>query len=204
MENCCNENMEMEQDMDLELSAQVDEMAPYFDWTVCVNWTFKEISSQDYEWKWVVLFFYPADFTFVCPTELVELADKYAELQKMWVEVIWVSTDTHFSHFAWTQSSPAMKKVKYPLLGDASGETCMSFWVYQENWLAKRWTFIIDPDWILRSTEISSEWLWRSSDELVRRIKWLQKMRDNPGQVCPNNWEKEWTLTPWEDLVWKI
>jgi len=196
-----NEYMDDEDDV-----CEVDEMAPFFMWeAVMWNNQFEEIAIDDFDWKWLVLFFYPADFTFVCPTELEELADKYSELQELWAEVVSVSTDTHFSHLAWKNSSPAIKKIKFPMLWDASWETSRAYWVYQEhNGLDKRWTFIVDPDWILRSIEISSEWMWRSADETIRKIKALKHMAENPWQVCPNKWADKWTLNPWEDLVWKI
>lgn len=186
--------------------AEVDEPAPFFMWdAVMWNNQFEEIAIDDFEWKWLVLFFYPADFTFVCPTELEELADKYSELQELWAEVVSVSTDTHFSHLAWKNASPAIKKIKFPMLWDASWETSRLYWVYQEeNGLDKRWTFIIDPEWVVRSIEIASEWLWRSVDETIRKIKALKYMAENPWVVCPNKWAEKWTLKPWEDLVWKI
>lgn len=206
---CCNEDAYLD-DMDFwedgaDITAEVDEIAPYFEWTAMINWKFEEIALDDYEDKWVVLFFYPADFTFVCPTELEELADKYEELKKLWAEVVAVSTDTHFSHLAWHNTSPAIWKVKFPMLWDATWDTSIAYDVYQDhNGLAKRWTFIIDPDWILRSSEVSSEWLWRSADEIIRKIKALQHMRDNPWTACPLKWAEKWDLKPWEDLVWKI
>lgn len=185
--------------------AIVWDIAPYFWGTAYHNWKFEEISSFDFDWKWIVLFFYPADFTFVCPTELWELQDNYKKLQKMWVEVISVSTDTHFTHMWWAMISPIIKKIQYPMLWDPTWEVSLAYEVYQpENWLSKRWTFIIDPDWVLQAMEISWEWLWRSMDELIRKIEALQHMRKNPWIACPNSWMKTWGLTPWEKLVWKI
>lgn len=209
---CCHNNYDDEFDYDdiddlddSEMEAVVWEIAPYFYWTAYVDWKFEEISSFDYEWKWIVLFFYPADFTFVCPTELWELQDNYDKLKKMWVEVISVSTDTHFTHMWWAMTSPTIKKIKYPMLWDPTWEVSISYNVYQaENGLAKRWTFIIDPDWILQAMEISAEWLWRSVDELIRKIEALQHMRKNPWMVCPNSWKKKWDMQPWEKLVGKI
>ncbi|MCD5382700.1 redoxin domain-containing protein [Candidatus Gracilibacteria bacterium] len=169
------------------------------------NNQFEEIAIDDFEGKWLVLFFYPADFTFVCPTELEELADKYSELQELGAEVVSVSTDTHFSHLAWKNASPAIKKIKFPMLGDASGETSRLYGVYQEeNGLDKRGTFIIDPEGVVRSIEIASEGLGRSVDETIRKIKALKYMAENPGVVCPNKWAEKGTLKPGEDLVGKI
>lgn len=207
--NCCGTwncwDFDDSFDYEDDFVAEVDEIAPYFEGTALLDWKFEEIALDDFEWKWLVLFFYPADFTFVCPTELEELAEKYEELKKLWAEVVAVSTDTHFSHLAWHNTSPAIKKVKFPMLWDPTTDTSVSYWVYQaHNGLAKRGTFIIDPDWILRSCEITSEGLGRSSDEVIRKIKALQHMRDNPWVACPRKWEEKGDLKPWEDLVWKI
>lgn len=201
MSQCCNpDDMENYEDNFAIVWCQ----APYFEWTAYQDWKFTEINSEKYAWKWVVLFFYPADFTFVCPTELWELQDSYNKFKKMWVEIISVSTDTHFAHLWWANMSPIIKWVKYPMLWDPSWETCLDYWVYQEDGLAQRWTFIIDPDWILQSIEISAWGLWRSVAELERRIEALQHMRKHPWMVCPNQWKKNWDLKPSEKLVGKL
>jgi NADH-dependent peroxiredoxin subunit C len=185
--------------------AVVWEGAPYFEWTAYQDWKFIELDSEQLAWKWVILFFYPADFTFVCPTELGELQDNYKKLQDLWAEVIAISTDTHFTHMWWAMSSPTIKKIKYPMLWDPTWETSMAYWVYQEeSGLDKRWTFIIDPDGVIQAMEVSAEWLWRSTQEIIRKIEALQHMRTNPWVVCPNSWKKDWDLKPWEALVWKI
>jgi len=195
-ENCCGS---------FEERAYVWEVAPMFYGTAYQKGKFIDIDSLNYLWNsWVVLFFYPADFTFVCPIELEELQEKYAKLKKMGVEVISVSTDTHFTHMGRAMQSKTIAKIEYPMLSDANWVISSSYGVFQENWLAQRWTFIIDPDWVLQSLEISAEWLGRSADELVRRLEALQYMRANPGVVCPNKWKEKWTLKPGEKLVWKI
>ncbi len=184
--------------------AIVWEHAPYFQATSYHAGKFVNLDSDNYKWKWLVLFFYPADFTFVCPTELWELQEKYESFKKMWAEIVAISTDTHFTHMWWAQISPTIKKVKYPMLWDPSWEISSDYWVYQENWLAKRWTFIIDPDGILQSIEISAEWLWRDVWEIERKLEALQFMKTNPWTACPNKWKKNWELKPGEKLVGKI
>ena len=167
---------------------------------------FIEVSEADLKGKWSVVFFYPADFTFVCPTELEDLADKYEELQKMGVEVYSVSTDTHFSHKAWHDSSPAIGKIKYTMVGDPTGVISNNFQVMREGQgLADRATFVVDPDGVIQVMEITSEGVGRNAEELVRKIRAAIYVREHPGQVCPAKWEEGGeTLAPSIDLVGKI
>ena len=167
---------------------------------------FISVSEQDVMGKWAVFFFYPADFTFVCPTELGDLADHYAELQARGVEVYSVSTDTHFTHKAWHDSSDTIGKIRYPMIGDPSGVITRQFGVMREDQgLADRGTFIIDPDGVVQAMEITAEGIGRNAEELVRKIKAAQYVRDNPGEVCPAKWQEgEQTLAPSFDLVGKI
>ena len=167
---------------------------------------FVEVSDTDTAGKWSVFFFYPADFTFVCPTELADLADKYGELQGMGVEVYAVSTDTHFSHKAWHDSSPAIGKINYHMLGDQNHTISNNFGVLREGQgLADRATFVVDPDGVIQVMEITCEGVGRNAEELVRKIKAAQYVRNNPGQVCPAKWEEgAETLAPSIDLVGKI
>ncbi len=167
---------------------------------------FVEVSDADVKGKWGVFFFYPADFTFVCPTELEDLADQYAELQGMGVEVYAVSTDTHFSHKAWHDSSPAIGKINYHMLGDQNHDISNNFGVLREGvGLADRATFVVDPDGIIQVMEITCEGVGRNAAELVRKIKAAIYVRNNPGQVCPAKWEEGGeTLAPSIDLVGKI
>ncbi|MDM7861378.1 alkyl hydroperoxide reductase subunit C [Alteromonas sp. ASW11-36] len=167
---------------------------------------FIEVSSDDVKGKWAVFFFYPADFTFVCPTELGDVADKYEELQSRGVEVYSVSTDTHFTHKAWHDASDTIAKIKYTMIGDPTGEITRNFDVMRENMgLADRGTFIVDPDGIIQAMEITAEGIGRDADDLVRKIKAAQYVRNNPGEVCPAKWkEGEETLAPSLDLVGKI
>ena len=156
--------------------------------------------------KWVVLFFYPADFTFVCPTELSDVADHYEELQKLGVEVISVSTDTEWAHKVWADISPTIKNVKYPMLADPTGIVCKAYGVYiPEEGLADRGRFIIDPDGVVKSIEITDGPLGRNIEETLRQIKALQHMRANPGVACPAKWATgAKTLKPGADLAGKI
>jgi NADH-dependent peroxiredoxin subunit C len=186
--------------------AEVGSRVPHFSGMAFVNGEIKEVSLSDYSGKWVVLFFYPADFTFVCPTELGGMADSYAEFQALGAEVIAVSTDTEWSHKVWADVSPVIQKVKYPMLADPTGEVCRAYGVYIEDLgLAQRGRFIIDPDGVLKSVEITDAPLGRNDKEVLRQIKALDYMRKNPGQACPMNWNTgSDTLTPGIDLAGKI
>ena len=167
---------------------------------------FVEVSDTDVTGKWAVFFFYPADFTFVCPTELEDLADNYAAFQKMGVEVYSVSTDTHFSHKAWHDTSPAIGKIDYTMLGDPSGVVTRNFDVMREGQgLADRGTFVVDPQGVIQLMEITSEGVGRNAMELLRKVKAAQYIAAHPGEVCPAKWEEgETTLAPSLDLVGKI
>ena len=167
---------------------------------------FIEVSDADVTGKWAVFFFYPAEFTFVCPTELEDLADNYAAFQKMGVEVYSVSTDTHFSHKAWHDTSPAIGKIEYTMLGDPSGTITRNFDVMREGQgLADRGTFVVDPQGVIQLMEITSEGVGRNAMELLRKVKAAQYIAAHPGEVCPAKWEEgETTLAPSLDLVGKI
>ena len=167
---------------------------------------FITVSDADLKGKWSVVFFYPADFTFVCPTELEDLADNYAEFQSMGVEIYSVSTDTHFSHKAWHDSSPAIGKIQYTMIGDPSGLITNNFDVMREGvGLADRGTFLVDPQGVIQFMEITAEGIGRNAAELIRKIKAAQYVAAHPGEVCPAKWEEgEKTLAPSLDLVGKI
>ena len=170
------------------------------------NGEFIEVSDEHVRGKWAVFFFYPADFTFVCPTELGDLADNYAEFQKRDVEIFSVSTDTHFTHKAWHDSSDTIGKIEYTMIGDPTGELTRNFEVMREGQgLADRGTFIVDPDGIIQALEVTAEGVGRSAADLLRKLKAAQFVRENPGQVCPAAWEEgEETLAPSLNLVGKI
>ena len=167
---------------------------------------FVTVSDADVKGKWAVFFFYPADFTFVCPTELEDMADLYPEFQKLGVEIYAVSTDTHFSHKAWHDTSPAIGKIKYTMLGDPSGVVTNNFGVMREGQgLADRGTFLVDPQGVIQFMEITAEGIGRNAAELVRKVKAAQYVASHPGEVCPAKWnEGSATLKPSIDLVGKI
>ncbi|WP_228241787.1 alkyl hydroperoxide reductase subunit C [Porphyrobacter sp. GA68] len=167
---------------------------------------FFQITDEDVRGRWAVFFFYPADFTFVCPTELEDLGEHYAQLQKLDVEVYAVSTDTHFAHKAWHDTSERIGKLNFPFLGDQLHTLAKNFGVLREDsGLADRATFVIDPDGVIQLVEQTCEGVGRNANELVRKIRAAQYVRNNPGQVCPAAWEEgEDTLAPSLDLVGKI
>jgi peroxiredoxin (alkyl hydroperoxide reductase subunit C) len=166
----------------------------------------QKLNSTDYEGKWQIFFFYPADFTFVCPTELEELAEMYPAFQKEDAEIFSVSTDTVFVHKAWQDNSKAIAKVKFPMVADPTGEICELFgtYIYDEG-LSLRGTFIINPEGELVAMEIHNNDIGRSAKELMRKLKAAKFVRENGGQVCPASWEPgDDTLEPGMDLVGKI
>ncbi|HSE09535.1 MAG TPA: alkyl hydroperoxide reductase subunit C [Nocardioidaceae bacterium] len=170
------------------------------------NGSFIEVSDEDLRGKWSVVFFYPADFTFVCPTELGDLAELYEDFKMLDVEIYSVSTDTHFTHKAWHEASDTIAKVQYPMVGDPTGTIANNFEVMREGQgLADRATFLIDPDGIIQYMEISSEGVGRNAMELLRKTKAAQYVREHPNEVCPAKWEEgDDTLAPSLDLVGKI
>ncbi len=167
---------------------------------------FFEVSDDNLRGKWSVVFFYPADFTFVCPTELEDLADHYDEFQRLGVEIYSVSTDTHFAHKAWHDTSAAIGKIQYTMIGDPTGTITRNFDnMREEQGLADRATFVIDPDGIIQAVEITAEGIGRDASDLLRKVKAAQYVRAHPGEVCPAKWkEGEETLAPSLDLVGKI
>ncbi len=158
------------------------------------------------ERKWVVLFFYPADFTFVCPTELADLAEHYEELQRMGVEVISVSTDTKYTHLAWQRTEKLLENVKYLMGADPTGKVSRLFGVYDDNTgLALRGTFIINPDGILVGSEVNFYNVGRNAEELVRKMKANAYLISHPDEACPARWkEGEKTLKPSQEMVGRV
>jgi peroxiredoxin (alkyl hydroperoxide reductase subunit C) len=167
---------------------------------------FVDVSDADVKGKWAIFFFYPADFTFVCPTELGDLADHYQDLKDLGVEVFSVSTDTHFTHKAWHDTSDTIGKIDYFMIGDPTTQISQNFDVLREGQgLADRGTFVIDPDGVIQVMEITAEGVGRNAAELVRKVKAAQYVRSHPGEVCPAKWEEgDETLSPGLDLVGKI
>lgn len=170
------------------------------------NGNFIEVTEANFKGKWSVVCFYPADFTFVCPTELEDLQNNYEALQKLGVEVYSVSTDTHFTHKAWHDTSEAIGKITYIMIGDPSHTLSRNFEVLiEEKGLADRGTFIIDPDGIVQAIEINAGGIGRDASILINKIKAAQYVRNNPKEVCPAKWkEGAETLKPSLDLVGKI
>lgn len=165
-----------------------------------------KLKLSDYRNSWLVLFFYPADFTFVCPTELEEMAHLYESFQTIHTEILSVSTDTVFVHKAWHDNSPAIRKIKFPMVADPTGKLCREFGTYIENeGLSLRGTFIIDPEGILRAFEVNDNSIGRNANELLRKLQAAQYVHEHGGEVCPANWKPgEKTLKPGLDLVGKI
>ena len=170
------------------------------------NGKFVPVSDTDLKGKWSVVFFYPADFTFVCPTELGDLADEYAAFQKIGVEVYSVSTDTHFTHKAWHDASETIKKIRYPMIGDPTGTITRNFGVMiEEEGLALRGTFVINPEGVIKVCEVHDLGIGRDAKELLRKVQAAQYVASHPGEVCPAKWTPgEATLKPSLDLVGKI
>jgi len=164
------------------------------------------LQTANYKGKWQIYFFYPADFTFVCPTELEEMADMYIDFQKEGAEVFSVSTDTVFTHKAWHDQSEAIKKVQFPMIADRTGELCHLFGTYiEEEGNSLRGTFIIDPNGVLKTIEINHNDIGRSGKELLRKLRAAKFVNEHGGQVCPASWEPgDDTLKPGLDLVGKI
>jgi len=167
---------------------------------------FKTVTHEDLLGKWSVLFFYPADFTFVCPTELADLGEKYGELKAMGVEVYSVSTDTHFTHKAWHDSSETIKKIDFPMLADPTGALTRAFGVHiEEEGLAQRGTFVINPEGLIKIAELHDNGIGRDASELLRKVQAAQFVASHPGEVCPAKWRPgAATLKPGIALVGKI
>jgi peroxiredoxin (alkyl hydroperoxide reductase subunit C) len=170
------------------------------------NDKFVTVSQNDLKGKWSIFFFYPADFTFVCPTELGDMADKYAQFKELGVEVYSVSTDTHFTHKAWHDASDTIKKIQFPMLADPTGHLSRAFGVHiEEEGLAYRGTFLINPEGQIKLAEVNDNGIGRNADELLRKVQAAQYVASHNGEVCPAKWTPgEKTLKPGLNLVGKI
>lgn len=184
----------------------IGQKVPEFKLQAYQNNGFKEVTDQSLKGKWTVLFFYPADFTFVCPTELGDIADKYEQLKAINAEVYSVSTDTHFVHKAWWDASDTIKKIKFPMLADPAGKLSRALGTYlEDDGLSTRATFIVDPDGVIQVAEYSTNSIGRDADEILRKVQASQFVAANVGQVCPAKWKPgSATLKPGLDLIGKI
>lgn len=184
----------------------INKELPVFKAQAFHNGEFKEITSEGVKGKWAIFVFYPADFTFVCPTELEDMAEHYAKIQSLGAEVYSVSADTHYVHKAWHDTSEAIGKIKYPMIGDPTAVLSRGFGVFiEEDGVALRGTFIVDPDGIVKSAEVNDLGIGRSAADTVRKLQAAQYVRENDGEVCPASWQPgAETLKPSLDLVGKI
>lgn len=203
MENCC-ESIDYESCGDDYV--KIGSKVPDFGFEALIEGQAKKVKISDYKGKWLILFFYPADFTFICPTELVEMANTYEAFKEENAEVISISTDTVFAHKAWQDSSESIKKVKFPMGADTTHEICSAFGtLIEDEGLSLRGTFIIDPDGILKCQEIHDNSIGRSATELLRKLRAAKFVRAHGGEVCPASWQPGGnTLKPGMDLVGKL
>jgi len=171
-----------------------------------VNDSFKTVTQAELKGKWSVFFFYPADFTFVCPTELGDMADHYEKFRALGVEIYSVSTDTHFTHKAWHDASETIKKIKFPMLADPTGHLSRAFGVHIESeGLANRGTFVVNPEGLIKIAEIHDNGIGRNAEELLRKVQAAQFVANHSGEVCPAKWKPgQDTLKPGLNLVGKI
>jgi peroxiredoxin (alkyl hydroperoxide reductase subunit C) len=188
------------------MSSLINTTVKPFRATAYHNGKFVQVSEADLRGRWSVVFFYPADFTFVCPTELGDLADHYATFQDLGVEIYGVSTDTHFTHKAWHDASETVAEIRYPMVGDPTGTLARNFGVMiEEEGLALRGTFLVDPEGRIKLCEIHDLGIGRSAQELLRKVQAAQYVATHEGEVCPAAWKPgEKTLAPSLDLVGKI
>ena len=174
------------------MSTLVGHAAPDFKLDAVHNGQFKTISSADYKGKWLVLFFYPLDFTFVCPTEILAFSDRLDEFKKLGTEVAAVSIDSKFTHLAWTEKprdAGGIQGLKYPLISDLTKKLAVDYGVLSEaDGVALRGLFIIDPDGVVQHATINNLGVGRSVDEALRVLGAFQFVREH-GEVCPANWK---------------
>ncbi|GAB6090039.1 alkyl hydroperoxide reductase subunit C [Spirochaeta dissipatitropha] len=184
----------------------INSQLPEFSVQAYQNGEFRTITDKDLRDSWSILFFYPADFTFVCPTELGDMADLYPHFREMGVEIYSVSTDTHFVHKAWHDASDTIKKIEYPMLADPRGILTRAFGVHiEEEGIAYRGTFLVSPEGNIKLCEIHDNGIGRNASELLRKVQAAQFIAANPDEVCPAKWTPgEETLKPGLDLVGKI
>ncbi|HEX2972731.1 MAG TPA: peroxiredoxin [Tepidisphaeraceae bacterium] len=173
------------------MSMTIGKQAPQFQLEAVHNGTFKAVSLDDYKKKWLVLFFYPLDFTFVCPTEILAFSDRYDEFKKLGAEVLAVSIDSKYTHLAWTSTPRAqggIEGLRYPLAADLKKEVAAAYGILDDGAVALRGLFIIDPDGVVQHATINNLGVGRSVDETLRVLQAFQFVRDH-GEVCPANWQ---------------
>jgi peroxiredoxin len=185
---------------------KINEQGPEFTAEAYFKGDAVRLSLADYRGKWVILFFYPGDFTFVCPTELGDMADNYEKFKAEGAEILSISTDTHFVHKAWHDCSKTINKIKFPMLADPTGKISRDYGVYiEEEGQSVRGTFLIDPDGVIKAFEVHEDAIGRSTDELLRKLQAAKFCREHHGEICPMNWRPGVkTLTRDLDLVGKI
>jgi peroxiredoxin (alkyl hydroperoxide reductase subunit C) len=185
---------------------RINDMVPDLEMDAYYNDKITRIKFSDYRGRWMVFIFYPADFTFVCPTELEEMADLYDRFQGLGAEVFSVSRDTAFVHKAWHDNSPAIKKIKYPMIADTTARLCREFGTYiEEEGVSLRASFIVDPDGYLKALEIHDNSIGRNARELLRKLEAAKFVADHKGRVCPASWQPGMeTIEPSLDMVGKI
>ena len=184
----------------------INSKVPAFKANAYKNGAFITVTDADLKGKWSVLIFMPAAFTFNCPTEIEDAADHYAEFQAMGAEVYIITTDTHFSHKVWHETSPAVGKAQFPLVGDPTHQLTRAFRVHiDEEGLALRGTFIVNPDGVIKTAEIHDNAIARDVKETVRKLKAAKYVAEHPNEVCPAKWnDGAKTIKPSLDLVGKI
>lgn len=168
--------------------------------------SFREVTKADLLGKWSVFVFYPADFTFVCPTELGDLADLYGQFEEIGCEIYSVSTDSHFVHKAWHDASDTIKRIRYPMLADPTAKLAKDFEVYiEDEGMALRGSFVINPEAKIVAYEVNTNSIGREAAELLRKVQAAQFVAENGDQVCPARWRPgAKTLKPGLDLVGKL
>ena len=184
----------------------INSYIPEFKVNAYQNGEFKTVTDKDVKGKWGIFFFYPADFTFVCPTELEDMAENYDQFKELGFEVYSISTDTHFVHKAWHDASKSIKKIQYPMLADPTGVLTRGLGVHiEEDGICYRGTFVFNPEGQIKIAEIHDNGIGRNASELLRKVEAAKFVAENSGEVCPAKWKKgEKTLKPSIDLVGKI
>ena len=184
----------------------INQQIPSFSVDAFVDGEFKTVTDKDVTGKWAIFFFYPADFTFVCPTELVDMADNYDKFKALGAEVYAVSTDSQFTHKAWHDASDSIKKVRFPMLADKTGFLSENFGVLNpDDFMAYRGTFVVNPEGKIKIAEVQDNGIGRNAEELLRKLEAAQLVAEHGDQVCPARWRPgDQTLSPGIELVGKI